>query len=155
MARSLYEINQDILSCVDSETGEIIDVEHLSELELEREQKFEGVALWIKNLSAEAEAYKAEKEAFAEREKAAKNKIESLKNWLCFATNGEGFKSTKCVVTVRNSEETVVDEELLPKKWMKKTISYKPDKIAIKAAIKAGAKIKGAMIRINQNLSVK
>ena len=35
--RALYEINQDILDCVDLETGEILDVEKLDALQLERE----------------------------------------------------------------------------------------------------------------------
>ena len=45
---SLYEINAAIMGCVDLETGEIIDVEQLQALQLEREQKIENVALWCK-----------------------------------------------------------------------------------------------------------
>ena len=62
---NLYEINQAITECIDNETGEIIDVEKLEELQLEREAKIENVALWYKNLLSDAEAYKAEKNAFA------------------------------------------------------------------------------------------
>ena len=42
--RALYEINQDILDCVDLETGEILDTEKLDALQMEREAKLEGVA---------------------------------------------------------------------------------------------------------------
>ena len=43
--RSLYEIDQEILDCVDAESGEILDVEKLDALQMERERKLEGVAL--------------------------------------------------------------------------------------------------------------
>lgn len=49
---TLYEIDQAIMECVDLETGEIIDVEILSELQMERETKLESVALWIKKLES-------------------------------------------------------------------------------------------------------
>ena len=54
--RALYDIDQDILDCVDLETGEILDTEKLDALQMEREAKLEGVALWVKDLRAEAEA---------------------------------------------------------------------------------------------------
>ena len=52
--RALYEINADILSCVDLETGEILDTEKLDALQIEREAKLEGVALWVKDLKGDA-----------------------------------------------------------------------------------------------------
>ena len=57
---TLYEIDQQLLDCIDLETGEIIDAEKLTELTMERDEKIEKVALWIKELKAEAEALKAE-----------------------------------------------------------------------------------------------
>ena len=60
--RPIYEIDQDILDCVDMETGEILDTEKLTALQMERERKLEGVALWVKDLSAEAAAVKEEAE---------------------------------------------------------------------------------------------
>ena len=55
---TIYDIDNAILECIDMETGEIIDTDKLNELELERESKIEGVACWIKDLKAEAEALK-------------------------------------------------------------------------------------------------
>ena len=37
--RALYEIDNEILECVDEETGEILDEEKLNALEMEREKK--------------------------------------------------------------------------------------------------------------------
>ena len=68
---NLYDIDKAILSCVDMETGEIIDAEKLDELKMEKEQKIRNIACWVKELKAEAEALKQQKEAFAAREKAA------------------------------------------------------------------------------------
>lgn len=153
----LYEIDRSILECIDLETGEIIDVDKLNELQLEREVKIEGVACWIKDLKAEAEAIKAEKLVLAERQKAAENKAESLKKWLAFALNGEKFKTAKCVVSFRNTESVEVTPEGLEnlmKDGKDELLSYKqpePNKTAIKAAIKDGLNVQG--VRLVQNVS--
>lgn len=68
---SLYEINAAILDCVDLETGEIIDIERLQELQMEREQKIENVALWYKNLLSDATQYAAEEAAFKKKKQQA------------------------------------------------------------------------------------
>lgn len=81
MAFSLYEINSQIEqawgAAVDPDTGEIINEEALQELEqlgMQREEKLENLALFYKNLSAEAEALKAEKMRLAARQAAAEKK---------------------------------------------------------------------------------
>lgn len=151
----LYEINEEILACVDSETGEIIDPKKLNDLQLAKSEKLENLALWYKDLISEAEALKAEKEAFAAREKAAKNRAESIKNYLSFALQGEGFKTTKCVVSFRKSEKTIVDDiGELPEEYL--TIAEpKANLTEIKKAIKNGEEIKGAHIEETQNIQIK
>ena len=57
----LYEIDNAIRECVDEETGEVIDIDRLEELQIQRGEKVEGVACWIKNLLAYADAIKVEK----------------------------------------------------------------------------------------------
>lgn len=74
---NLYEIDREILACIDYETGEILDSQRLEMLEMEKEKKIENIGLWIKNLEAEAEALKKEKDAFAAREKSAKKQSRS------------------------------------------------------------------------------
>ena len=74
--RPLYEIDAAILAAVDQETGEILDTEKLDALQMEREAKLEGVALWVKDLKAEADAVKAEADKLTARKKALENKIE-------------------------------------------------------------------------------
>ena len=60
---NLYEIDQEIMNCVDMETGEIIDPARLDELQMDRDIKIENIACWIKNLYADAEAFKTEKQS--------------------------------------------------------------------------------------------
>lgn len=153
---SLYDIDQAIMECIDWESGEILDSERLDALQMERASKIEGVACWIKNLSADALAYKAEKEAFAEREKKALKKVEDLKAWLAGALGGEKFSTWRCAVSFRKSEAVEIeDESLLPPELKTEKITYTPNKTAIKEAIKAGQEISGARLVERLNASIK
>ena len=75
---TLYEIDQNIMDCWDPETGEILDEQRLDSLLMDRNDKIEGIALYIKNLRSDAAAIKAEKDALGQRQKSAENKAESL-----------------------------------------------------------------------------
>ena len=58
---NLFQINDEIEKCIDQETGEILDIEALNNLSMEKDAKIENLACWYKNLVADAEALKAEK----------------------------------------------------------------------------------------------
>lgn len=153
---SLYEIDQGILGCIDQETGELIDPERLENLQMERNQKIENIALWIKNLQADALAYKAEKEAFAEREKAAANKAEQLKAYLARALAGQKFTTARCAVSFRKSTKLeVLDADCIPKELMVETVSVKPDANAIKALLKDGQEVGGCRLVEALNTQIK
>ena len=153
---NLYEIDQGILGCIDLETGEVIDPELLESLQMERDLKLEGVACWIKNLLSDADAIKAEKEALADREARCRNKAESLKKWLAKALEGQKFSTAKCAVSFRRSEKVeILDENIIPKKYLTKTVTVKPDKAAIKALLKDGKTVKGCCLIENQNIQIK
>ena len=157
---TIYEINEGILNCIDPETGEIIDIDKLNELELERDAKIENVACWIKELKAEAEAIKAEKLALAERQKVAENKAESLKKWLAYALQGEKFKTAKCSVSFRKTESVEVTDEGLSNlmKEHDELLTYKapePNKKAIKDALKDGLSVQGVRLGCNTSVIIK
>ena len=157
---TIYEIDKEILNCIDPETGEIIDIDKLNELELERDAKIENVACWIKELKAEAEAIKAEKLALAERQKVAENKAESLKKWLAYALNGEKFKTAKCSVSFRKSEVVEITDEGLNNlmKEHDELLTYKapePNKTAIKQALKDGLSVQGVRLGCNTSVIIK
>lgn len=153
---SLYEINQRIMECVDPETGELIDPESLEALVMEKELKIENVALWIKNLQSDALAYKAEKEAFAEREKKATDKAESLKAWLAMALAGQKFSTARCAVSFRKSEKVEVDDvDSLPDELKTAKTTFDPDKKAIKALLKEGKEVSGCRLIESLNTHIK
>lgn len=134
----------------------MIDPERLENLYMERNQKIENVALWIKNLESDVLALKAEKEAFAARQKAAENKVDGLKKWLAAALQGDKFSTAKCAISFRRSEQVDIrDESLVPKEFLKETITYKPDRTAIKEAMKAGQEISGCLLIENLNPQIK
>ena len=154
---TLYQINEAIMACVDAETGEIIDIDRLNELEMARDTKISNVACWIKDLKAEAEAIKAEKQALEKRQKAAENKAESLKQWLLFALNGEKFKDARCSISYRKSERVVFSDNFpyssLPAQFKKVTIE--PKKTEIKDYLKTGATIDGVELVPNTSIQIK
>lgn len=153
---NLYAINQAILDCVDFDTGEVIDPEQLNNLQMERSQKIENIALWIKNLESDALAFKAEKEAFADREKAAKTKAEQLKKYLADALAGQKFSSNRCAVTFRKSEQVeILDVDKIPLEYLVSKVEVKPDKKIIKTLLKEGQEISGCRLVENLNTQIK
>lgn len=151
---NLYEINREILACIDYETGEILDEGRLNSLEIEREKKIENVALWIKNLESEAAALKKEKDSFTQREKSTKNKIESLKKYLENALQGQKFQTTKCAISFRTSTTLEMSEKAeIPQEFRK--YSFDLDKTKMKEALKNGANYKGFWLQKNQKIQIK
>ena len=156
---TLFEIDKAIMEFefeIDEDTGEILNYDKLDNLQMERDQKIEGVALWYKNLVAEAEMIKAEKNAMAERQKRLENKAESLKKYLAYALQGEKFSTPRLAVSYRKSESVEIGQDFVyDKKWCEVSTTYKPDKKKIKDAIKSGKEVAGAKIVEKQNISVK
>lgn len=155
----LYELNALIEGFefdIDEETGEILNYDDLENLELERDTKIENIALWIKNLKAEAEAYKNEKMAFAKRQQLAETKVESLKSFLEWSLKGEKFKTERVELTYRKSETVEIDPDeigSLPEEF--KRVKVEPDKTALKKAIKGGESFKGVHLVEKNNLQIK
>ena len=162
--KALYELDQAILECVDLETGEILDSDRLTALQMERERKLEGVALWVKDLNAEAEAVKAEADKLTSRKKALDNKIASIKNWLLWALDGEKLKTARCNVYQTHSQRVAVanEPELIkflqtledPEKFLRfKEPELKKDEI--KKALKDGTIIPGAELETTESVVIK
>lgn len=143
---NLYEINAEILNCVDIETGEIIDELALEALEMDKAEKIENIALWIKNLKAQAAALKAEKDSFAAREKTANNKIKNLQNYLLGALRGQKFESTKVKIFYGSNDSVeIADGAKIPEEFLKPA-EPTIDKAGLKTAIKAGRVIPGVRV---------
>lgn len=163
--RALYDIDQDILSCVDQETGEILDTEKLDALQMEREEKLENIALWVKDLTAEANAVNEEADKLTARKRALDNKITALKSWLLIALDGEKLKTPRCnVYQTHNTRVNVIDEQSVtnwiqtnckePEQFLKFSL---PEirKDALKKAIKEGTEIPGAYLEATESVVIK
>lgn len=152
---NLYEINAAILDCVDLETGEIIDLDQLHALQLERDQKIENVALWYKNLISDAAQYAAEEAAFKKKKQAAEAKAERLKEYLRDALQGDKHKSTRVNIYYTTKPRVVVDDVLnLPPRFVR-FADPEPNKTAIAAAIKNGEEVNGAHMESNVSMIIK
>lgn len=159
----LYEIDSAILECIDGETGEILDTDRLEELQLQREQKLEGVALYIKTLSADVAAIKAEENALAERRKAKEAKATRLKEYLSNALCGQKFETARVCLSYRSSTGVEITDELALLTWLEKNqqdqcIKYKLPEISkseVTKLIKAGEEVPGVALVERSNLQMK
>ena len=126
--RKLMEIMDDINTAIemaieeahDSEDwdgewdGEIsLDIQSiLDELEIEREEKLDGVIRYAKELVRDVKNLKEEKKAIDKRIKTKENKIDGIKQFIAYATNGQKFESTGGVVNYRNSSSVIFSSEV-------------------------------------------
>lgn len=150
----LYEINEAILACVDPETGEA-DPEKLDELMLMREEKLENLALWVKDLKAEADAIRAEEKVLAERRQAKERKAESIKKYLEKELAGQKFETSRAVCSFRKSQKVeITDLDKIPDDYLRYSLPT-ADKAAIKAAIKDGIDIEGAELVDSVTMRIK
>lgn len=161
----LYEVNaalEALLEQVDPETGELTcDLDALEALTIERDEKLEGLALYCKNLTAEAEAIRNEEKTLAERRKALENKAARAKTFLDRNLAGEKFQTAKVAVNYRTSKAVeITDEESFWAYAFKhpgfiRQKQPEADKTAIGAALKNGQEIPGAEIVSKTNIQIR
>lgn len=160
MGMSLYQIDQALLDLVDTETGEITDIEALDRLSMERDEKIENVACWYKNLVAEAKAIRDEEKSLADRRQSAERKADSLKRYLGDALQGQKFQTSRCAVTFRKTTAVNVLDPALVMNWAENhdhedCVRYKDpdlDKTALAKVLKLGIEVPGA--ELSEGLSV-
>ena len=152
---NLYEIDAEITKCIDEETGEILDIEYLEHLDMERDRKIENIGCWIKNLNAEAAALNEEKDKLGARQKAAENRASDLKKYLSGYLSGDKFKSARVAISWRKSKSVdIKDISKLPQEFLKQ-VDPVPDKTGIKNAIETGKEVPGAEIVVNQSIQIR
>lgn len=164
---TIYEIDKAIAACLDYDSDEVIDLEtgeimQLEALQMERTQKLENVACYIKNLTAEADAIKAEKDALAKREQNARKKMDKLKEWLANQLQGAKLATPRAAVTFRKSEKVeVLDSKAFTdwaEVWHDDLLTVKPpeiNKTAVKALLKTGEELPGVKLTQTQNIQIK
>ena len=152
---ALYQINRDMLDCIDEETGEILDIDRLSSLRMEKYDKVRNIACWIKNLIADAKDYEDEEKVFAHRKTVARNKAESLKAYLAAALNGEKINAREFTIGWRKSQSVDIKEGAdIPPAYLI-PVPDKVDKIGLKDALKKGCIFPGIRLIERNNIQVK
>lgn len=161
---SLYELDTKIKGCiqldaehvVDTEDGEIFDLQQFEALQMERDQKIEGMCCYIKNLMAEVVAYEAEEKRMRERRAAKEREIDRCKGYLAGVLYGEKFETPRCKISWRKSEIcNVLNIDAVPDEFKRTKVTVDADKTAIKKAIKGGMEIPGAEVIQKLNMTLK
>ena len=160
---TIYEIDQSIMELVDPETGELLDCAAFERLQLERERKLEGMALWVKDLTATAAAIGEEIKALQGRKQAAERKAEHLKAYLSALLAGEKFQTPRCSVTYRRTTAVEVENPEKLIRWLEDSgyddcVKYKPPELSkseVGKLLKGGVAVPGASLRERLSLGVK
>lgn len=169
--KSLYEIDANIIelletgfnsACIDEETGEVDEEKanaYLENLQIDRKDKIENIAVFIKSLEADALAIKAEEKRLKERREAKERKAERMKSYVANSMLLHGdlkLETPRVALSFRKSDSVVVDDiALLTDEYITTKTEVVPNKTALKQALKYGEIINGAHLEEKQNLQIK
>lgn len=137
--------------------------EYLNELAEQEAGKVDNFAGFVKRQAGIAEAVKKEADRLAAKAKAINNKIDSLKRRYVEIMRSHGIKKVSgnvysigvrenAKVEVVNLDKLVQDNNPL---YVKTEITYKPDKMAIKEAIKGGVEVPGCVVEKTYSLNIR
>lgn len=161
---NLYEIQKqfaDIVAALEENGGELTPEldEAIAINGQDFAQKGENYIMAIRNLEAQAAAFKAEMQTFKQKMDRAAKSAETLKICLLSALRARDInKQTfgNFTASCRKSEKVMVDEyavEALPDQY--KRVKIEADKTSIKEALKNGEVIEGCELIENYTLQIK
>ena len=166
----LYELTADYENVMAAiENGEIPEealADTLESITAMLDEKADNIACWIKQLTAEAEAIKAEEDKLKARRTAKLNRADRLTEYLAECLTNAGrtkIETARNVISFRKTPPKVVfDNEAKFIEWAQREadglLNYgKPtvDKTAVKVALENGAKIEGVRIESGMNIQIK
>ena len=182
---TLYEINQALLNAVeglevgcDVETGEVVSDEEFKELidglQMTLSDKIENIGRYIKNLSADVDAFKSEQKKLMERRKVAENKLDRLQNYLdkfiklqytnldTLEIDKEGlnkfkFETPSVKISYRKSASVeITDLSKVPSEYIKERVIEEDDikKSDIKKLLQSDKDITVDYAKINENINL-
>lgn len=161
---NLFQLEQEYLQIADQLVQGELTPELEQALELNKENfevKSAKYAYVTKKFDGEIFLIDKEIERLTALKNSREKAINKLKDTVKSAMDLYGIKKIEAqnikLMLVRSKPSVEVDEKILPKKYIKKTVktTYAPDKVAIKADLDAGKKIKGASLKENENLQIK
>lgn len=162
----LYEISNTYKSFLDAvESGDIPEeavADTLEGIRGEFNEKADNIACMIKNLSADVDAMKNERDSLSDRIKSKQSKIDSLKHYLSESMKAlelSKIETARNAISFRKSTSCfIADEEDFKQKHTdlcKKELVISIPKADIIKLLKDGQEISGAELRVSQNLQIK
>lgn len=156
---NIYDIRREIEDFeleVDPETGELLNALSWDALNMAFEEKVENIACFIKNLTSDIAALRAEEDQLARRRKSAERKVAYLKQLLLDNMGGQKFSTPRCAISFRRSVAVQVDDiEHIPADLLRVKTTIEPNKTAIKDALIGGAEISGCKLIESTNIQIK
>ena len=126
------------------------------------EAKAVSVAAVVRNLETHAELIRDAAKQLAERAARAEKRAESLKAYMLFCLQASGISKVTApeyTISVRNNPESVriADDAELPAEFLVQPPAPppKPDKRAIKDALKAGRDVPGCWLEAGQRVEIR
>lgn len=121
-------------------------------------EKLEDYCKVIRQFEADAAAFKAEKDRFAEKQKRAENAVLRLKNAIQNYMTVTGKEKVQCgVFDVKVSHSkavSITNEDVIPAIY-RVAQPDKIDKASLRKALLAGEVVEGAEITVNDNINIK
>lgn len=156
---NLYELSQNYLAVQDMDLDEETLRDTLDSIDGVIEDKAENIAKWIRNLEADANAFKEEETRFKEKKQATENKIKSLKRYLedmMRLTGKTKFKAGVFNFALQKNPTSVEihDATLIPPQFLIAQLP-KIDKTAIKELLKQGEEVPGAELKNSTGLRIR
>lgn len=161
--------NGDIIEDVDAYKEKMLTAwfDTLEGIEGEFDEKAESIAVYIKQLKAEANILKFEKSAIAKRQSQKERQVKSLETYLFNSMKAIGRNKVdmpKAVVAIRNNAPSlVVDDEISFVEWaeehnLARLLKYSMPEVKkndVKALCKKGEEIPFVHMKSKQSLSIK
>lgn len=157
---NLYEMTTNAHALYDLLTsGEIDEQTFADTLEaMGTEEKLESYCKVIRQLEADVEALKTEKDRIASKQKSVENSIARMKTAIAeFMKAQNSTKSTAGIFTVAISTSkavNVVDETKIPARFLVEQ-APKIDKSSIRVVLMAGETVDGCELQINEGVRIK
>ena len=157
---TLYELTTAATNLYELMTSGEIDEQTLTDtLEaMGAGEKLESYCKIIRQLEADAEAFKAEKDRLYKKQQATEKSIARMKELVAVFLKAQNTKkSTAGIFTVALSESkatNIIDESKVPARFLVEQ-APKIDKAAILAELKAGNIVEGCELKINEGVRIK
>ncbi len=162
---NLFEIDEQyqyILQLLEANEGEITPEieEQLTINEEEFESKAASYRAMIMKWKADIAAAKEEEARIKAFKSSREKSIQRLADNLDYAMKHRNMDKLDMGVNGsigyrKSTVVNIIDESLIPKKYINEKITYSPDKVSIKEVIKSGGEVKGCELVEKQNIQIK